>query len=93
MIESFVWIVFFCYFQCFSIKLFVENIPNYAVDIPRLWEYIGELIGAFVSVSSSNMSLLRSILPLIPNTKVKELFQHIIRYAIEFSVRINILIY
>ena len=78
----------FCYFECFSIKLFLEVVPNYAVDIPLIWEYIGEIIGAFIGASSSNMILLKPILQSIPDTKVKLLFQDIIRYAIEFSVRI-----
>ena len=32
----------FCYF---SFKMVVEVVPDYAVDIPLIWQYIGEIIG------------------------------------------------
>jgi len=72
----------------FSIKMFIEVVPDYAVDIPLIWQYIGEIIGAFIGAPSSNMILLKPILQLIPDDKSKQLFQDIIRYAVEFSVRI-----
>jgi uncharacterized membrane protein len=68
--------------------MFIEVLPDYAVDIPFIWQYIGEIIGAFIGGSSSNMILLKPILQLIPDAKTKQLFQDIIRYAVEFSVRI-----
>jgi uncharacterized membrane protein len=69
--------------------MFIEIVPDYAVDIPLIWQYIGEIIGAFIGGPSSNMILLKSILQFIPDNKLKQLFQDIIRYAIEFSVRIR----
>lgn len=77
------------FFSSFSIKLFVEVVPDYAVDIPLIWQYIGEILGALIGAPSSNMVLIKSILPLIPENKSKQLFQYIIRYAVEFSVRIK----
>jgi uncharacterized membrane protein len=79
----------FFYFEYFSIKIFIEVVPDYAVDIPLIWQYIGEIIGAFIGGPSSNMILLKSILQTTPNEKSKQLFQDIIRYAVEFSVRIK----
>jgi uncharacterized membrane protein len=68
--------------------MFIEVVPDYAVDIPLIWQYIGEIIGAFIGAPSSNMTLLKPILQLIPDAKSNQLFQDIIRYAVEFSVRI-----
>jgi len=68
--------------------MFIEVVPDYAVDIPLIWQYIGEIIGAFIGAPSSNMILLKPILQLVPDDKSKQLFQDIIRYAVEFSVRI-----
>jgi hypothetical protein len=46
-------------------------------------------VGAFIGAPSSNMSLLKPILQSIPDEKSKQFFQYIIRYAVEFSVRIK----
>lgn len=70
----------------FSIKSFIEFVPDYEVDIPLIWQYIGEILGAFIGGPTSNMILLKSILELIPKNKSLQLFEDIIRYAIEFSV-------
>ncbi len=75
------------YIKYFSIKMFIEVVPDYAVDIPLIWQYIGEILGAFIGAPSSNMILLQSILQSVPEPKSKQLFQDIIRYAVEFSVR------
>jgi len=64
----------------------VDDAPDYAVDIPLIWQYIGEIIGAFIGAPTSNMSLLKPILQYVPEDKSKQLFQYIIRYATEFSV-------
>ncbi len=29
----------------FSFKMIVEAAPDYAVDIPLIWQYIGEIVG------------------------------------------------
>jgi hypothetical protein len=71
--------------------MIIEVVPDYAVDIPLIWQYIGEIIGAFIGAPLSNMVLLKPILQLIPNEKSKQLFQYIIRYATEFSVENKIL--
>ena len=65
----------------------VEVAPDYAVDIPLIWQYIGEILGAFIGAPSSNMLLLKPILQSTPDGKSKQLFQYIIRYATEFSVK------
>ena len=65
----------------------VEAVPDYIVDIPFIWQYIGEILGAFMGVAESNMILLKCILQFVPDDKSKQLFQYIIRYASEFSVR------
>ncbi|CAF3682682.1 unnamed protein product [Adineta steineri] len=66
-------------------KMTVEAAPDYAVDIPLIWQYIGEIIGAFIGAPTSNMSLIKQILQSVPDDKSKQLFQYIIRYATEFS--------
>ncbi len=66
----------------------IELVPDYAVDIPLIWQYIGEILGAFIGAPSSNISLLKPFLQSTPDEKSKQLFQYIIRYAVEFSVRI-----
>lgn len=68
--------------------MIIEVVPDYAVDIPLIWQYIGEILGAFIGTPSSNMNLLEPTLKLIPDNKSKQLFRDIIRYAVEFSVRI-----
>ncbi|CAF4208832.1 unnamed protein product, partial [Rotaria sordida] len=70
-------------------KMIVEAAPDYAVDIPLIWQYIGEIIGAFIGAPTSNMSLLKPILECVPEDKSKQLFQFIMRYATEFSVKFN----
>jgi hypothetical protein len=65
----------------------IEVVPDYAVDIPLIWQYIGEILGAFIGAPSSNMFILKPVLQLVPDEKSKQLFQYIIRYATEFSVR------
>jgi uncharacterized membrane protein len=66
--------------------MFIEIVPDYAVDIPLIWQYVAEILGAFIGAPSSNMNLLKPILELVPEKKSKQLFQDIIRYAVEFSV-------
>ncbi|CAF4270107.1 unnamed protein product [Rotaria sp. Silwood2] len=66
-------------------KMIVEAAPDYAVDIPLIWQYIGEIVGAFIGAPTSNMALLKPILECVPDDKSKQLFQFIIRYATEFS--------
>ncbi|CAF3794594.1 unnamed protein product [Rotaria sp. Silwood1] len=66
-------------------KMVVEYVPDYAVDISLIWQYIGEILGAFIGAPSSNVFLLKSILQHVPNDKAKQFFQYIIRYATEFS--------
>ncbi|CAF4161377.1 unnamed protein product, partial [Adineta steineri] len=68
-----------------GLKMLIEVVPDYIVDISLVWQYIGEILGAFISGSSLNILLLKSILPLIPDEVSKQLFQYIIRYAVEFS--------
>jgi hypothetical protein len=90
-----------------SFKMVVEAAPDYAVDIPLIWQYIGEIIGrsighakmtekcdcpfagAFIGAPTSNMSLLKPVSQCIPEDKSKQLFQYIMRYATEFSVRFS----
>lgn len=67
----------------------VEYAPDYAVDIPLIWQYIAEILGAFIGAPSPNMFLLKPILELVPNDKSKQIFQFIIRFATEFSVRLS----
>ena len=69
----------------------VEYAPDYAVDIPLIWQYIGEIIGAFVGAPSSNMYLVKQILEILPNEKSKQMFEFTIRFATEFSVSRKIL--
>jgi translation initiation factor 4G len=66
-------------------KMIVDDAPDYAVDIPLIWQYIGEIIGALIGAPTSNMSLLKPILQFVPEEKSKQVFQYIIRYATEFS--------
>lgn len=75
------------YLKYFSIKLFIDIVPDFAVDVPLVWQYVAEIFGAFIGAPSSNMNLLKSILQPIPQNKVNQVFQDIVRYAIEFSVR------
>jgi uncharacterized membrane protein len=70
--------------------MLIEVIPDYAVDIPLIWQYVGEILGAFIGAPSSNMVLLKPILQSIPEMKSKQLFQDIIQYAKEFSVRFKL---
>ncbi|CAF0862239.1 unnamed protein product [Rotaria sp. Silwood1] len=71
-------------------KMIVEAAPDYAVDIPLIWQYIGEILGALIGAPTSNMALLKPILECIPDDKSKQLFQFIIRFATEFSSRSRI---
>ncbi|CAF1205745.1 unnamed protein product [Rotaria sordida] len=71
-------------------KMVIDLVPDFAVDIPLIWQYIGEILGAFIGGPTSNMLLLKSILQIIPDEKCKQLFQYIIRYAIEFSSKSRI---
>lgn len=67
----------------------IELVPDFSVDIPLIWQYIGEIIGAFVGGPLSNMLLLKPILQMIPDEKTKQLFQYTMRFAIELSVSIK----
>lgn len=69
-----------------SMKLFMDVVPDFEVDIPLLWQYIGQILGALMGAPSSNMNVLKSLFPLIPKEKCQQLFQDILRYATEFSV-------
>ncbi|CAF3003467.1 unnamed protein product [Rotaria sp. Silwood2] len=71
-------------------KLIVDAAPDYVIGIPLIWQYISEVIGAFIAASTSNMALLKSILDCVPDNKSKQLFQCIIRYATEFSSQSHI---
>ncbi|CAF3707843.1 unnamed protein product [Adineta steineri] len=73
-----------------GLKMLIEAVPDYIVDIPLVWQYIGEILGAFIGGSSSNMLLLKPILLLIPDEVSKQLFQYITRYAIEFSSKSHV---
>ncbi|CAF1271490.1 unnamed protein product [Rotaria sp. Silwood1] len=71
-------------------KMVIELVPDFAVDIPLIWQYIGEILGAFIGGPTSNMLLLKPLLNLVPDEKCKQLFQYIIRYAIELSSKSRI---
>jgi translation initiation factor 4G len=71
-------------------KLIIEAAPDYAVDIPLIWQYIGEIVGALIGAPTSKMVLLKPILQSIPDEKSKQFFQYIIRYAVEFSSKSHI---
>jgi len=73
-----------------GMKLFIEIVPDFEVDIPLLWQYIGQILGALIGAPSSNMNLLTPIFQLIPINKAEQLFNDIIRYAIEFSSETHI---
>ncbi|CAF4655675.1 unnamed protein product, partial [Rotaria socialis] len=68
-----------------GVEMIIEAAPDYRVGIPLIWQYIGEILGAFVGTSTSNMALLKPIFECAPDDKVKQFFQFIIRYATEFS--------
>ncbi|CAF1201569.1 unnamed protein product [Rotaria sp. Silwood1] len=65
----------------------VDFAPDLAIDIPRIWQYIGEIIGPFLigTSSSSRIDLLTAIFQKIPDTKSKQMFEYIMRYAVDFS--------
>ncbi|CAF1414012.1 unnamed protein product [Rotaria magnacalcarata] len=67
-----------------------DLVPDNAVDIPLIWQYIGEILGAFVGGSSPNMSLLKPILQMVPAEKSQALFKYIIKFAIEISPKSHI---
>ncbi|CAF0991144.1 unnamed protein product [Rotaria sp. Silwood1] len=71
-------------------KMVIELVPDFAVDIPLIWQYIGEILGAFIGGPTSNMLLLKPLLNQVPDEKCKQLFQYIIRYAIELSSKSRI---
>ncbi|UJR37779.1 hypothetical protein I4U23_030471 [Adineta vaga] len=68
-----------------GLQMVIDTVPDYIVDIPRIWQYIGEILGAFMGVTESNILLLKSIVQSISDEKSKQLFEYIIRYAVEFS--------
>ncbi|CAF1568012.1 unnamed protein product, partial [Rotaria magnacalcarata] len=68
-----------------GVKMIIEAAPDYTVDIPLIWQYIGEIIGAFIGARASNMTLLKPIFECVPDDKAKLFFQVIIRYATKFS--------
>ena len=67
--------------------MIIELAPDMAVDIPLIWQCIGEILGAFIGAPSSNMFMLKDILSVVPEDKSKQFFQYVIRFASEFSVR------
>lgn len=67
-----------------------DVVPDLAVDIPLIWQYIGEILGAFIGGPSPNMSLLKPILQIVPSEKSQQLFKNIIRFAIELSVNFDV---
>ena len=67
-------------------KLIVQAAPDFAVDIPLIWQYIAEVVGAFIGAPSSNMLLLKPLIASVPDDKVEKFFHAVIRYATEFSV-------
>ncbi|XP_076358075.1 eukaryotic translation initiation factor 4 gamma 3-like isoform X2 [Tachypleus tridentatus] len=42
-----------------GLKSILENADDYAIDIPRIWEYLGELIGPMIQDGSIPLSLLK----------------------------------
>ncbi|CAM4941289.1 unnamed protein product [Rotaria socialis] len=71
-------------------KMLTDLVPDYAVDIPLIWQYIGEILGAFIGGPSPNMSLLKPILQMVPAEKAQPLFKYIIKFAIEISSKSRI---
>ena len=67
--------------------MIIELAPDMAVDIPLIWQCIGEILGAFIGAPSSNISMLKDILSVVPEDKSKQMFQYVIRFGGEFSVR------
>ncbi|CAF4909435.1 unnamed protein product, partial [Rotaria magnacalcarata] len=47
--------------------MIIEAAPDYTVDIPLIWQYIGEIIGAFIGARASNMTLLKPIFECVPD--------------------------
>lgn len=68
-----------------GLKTIVDDAPDYAVDIPLIWQYIGEILGAFIGAPTSNMCLLKPIFQFVQDDKSKQMFQYIIRFASEFA--------
>lgn len=60
---------------------------DFEVDIPLIWTYIGEIVGAFVGASKLAMSLLKKIISIVPGTKSAQFFRDLIKAAVEFKVR------
>jgi uncharacterized membrane protein len=69
-----------------SLKLIINATEDFIVDIPLIWQYIGEIIGAFIGASASNIAILKPILKNTPSAKSAQFFADVIRYATEFSV-------
>ena len=65
--------------------MIIEAAPDHAVDIPLIWQYIGEIVGAFVGGPSSNMSLIKPILQSIQMKNLNNSFN------ISFDMLLNFL--
>lgn len=73
-----------------GVKMIIEIAPDMAVDIPLIWQCIGEILGAFIGAPSSNMFMLKDILSVVPEDKSKQFFQYVIRFASEFSSKAHL---
>ncbi|CAF0727027.1 unnamed protein product, partial [Didymodactylos carnosus] len=67
----------------------LEIADDLSVDIPLVWQYIGEIIGTYVgssqSQSTTNISIVKTIMQTVPDDKSKKMIADIIKYAQEFS--------
>jgi hypothetical protein len=64
-----------------------EIAEDLVVDVPLIWQYIGEIIGAFVGAPASDFALLKDIFQHVPQSKGKVCFDATMKCAVEYSVR------
>ena len=49
--------------SCFSLNEVLEFAEDIAIDIPKFWDYLGEILSPVVVDSSLSLSFLSSVVP------------------------------
>ena len=82
-------ILFLCYrlqWIFFSFRSAVSLVPDFEVDIPLIWRYISEIVGAFVGASSYTISLFKQLISIVPSDKAAQFITDCLQTAVQYSV-------
>ena len=69
------------YHLCYSLVNILEFADDMAIDIPKIWEYLGEIVGPMIQDKSVPISFLRSIVEPLKPEKVGQFLANVLNDA------------